>query len=615
MSERPGRKALFVGIAPRDGEESDPVAGRLQGDLALLISWMESARAGTVPDAAEDAIREPVLHPLVHSLLELIAQAGRDREACREQERLFMENPVPMALRDSRLSLVKTNRAYQDLFSDATDWIASPDQPPGPLVVHGEEPADSAFLTGKPHISEVIAEQPDGTKTYFEQQVIPCRFSGETAVLAVFSYRDITLLRKLQEAALPDQTMIAGADPVSSGLYQNNPCPMLILDSQFHIREANEAFITETRLPRELLYGKRIDDLPFSPENENPSGSIIGTGGTTPLRIYLEFPDGLKGYDLYAFPLEDRKSPGQYIVQLYNVSAYLDSIRDLNRRLERITRDESGHDSGEGERNQNESTVVEPVAGNPDADVSLQLRSSEQARQPAASLPGPSLPEGGAGQEQGPAPASGTTGDSPCENGLPGEKRNVPVSIPQPDQDTGGSGQERNRGRTAEGGNGRSYGIVEFGLGGSHYALDITITREIVEMMPITSLPHAPAYLKGVMNLRGEIFNIIDIQKILGIGGTGTESAGKIIVLTPDAADGENIGIIVDAVQSVRQIHDDAIEYLNDSKDMQNAGLMKGIIKVNADGNGENKGEKHLIIWLDMQALVMDLIRRNTQKK
>jgi len=51
--------------------------------------------------------------------------------------------------------------------------------------------------------------------------------------------------------------------------------------------------------------------------------------------------------------------------------------------------------------------------------------------------------------------------------------------------------------------------IVEFVLGGERYALDIQLAREIVEMIPITPIPRAPSYISGVINLRGEITNIL----------------------------------------------------------------------------------------------------------
>ena len=97
--------------------------------------------------------------------------------------------------------------------------------------------------------------------------------------------------------------------------------------------------------------------------------------------------------------------------------------------------------------------------------------------------------------------------------------------------------------------------VVEFELGGERYALDIQLAREIVEMIPITPIPRAPPYISGVINLRGEITNIMNLNALLGLTNTEIRSNQKIIVLVPEAAGGSNVGIIVDDVISVMQVY------------------------------------------------------------
>jgi len=59
--------------------------------------------------------------------------------------------------------------------------------------------------------------------------------------------------------------------------------------------------------------------------------------------------------------------------------------------------------------------------------------------------------------------------------------------------------------------------VVEFEICNEHYALDISLTREIVEMVPITPVPRAPPHIAGIINLRGEITNIINLNQILNL--------------------------------------------------------------------------------------------------
>lgn len=149
-----------------------------------------------------------------------------------------------------------------------------------------------------------------------------------------------------------------------------------------------------------------------------------------------------------------------------------------------------------------------------------------------------------------------------------------------------------------------SVDVVEFQLGEEHYALDIQIAREIVEMMPITPLPRAPRYLAGIINLRGEITNIIDLRNLLGLPGSGSIENQKIVVLMPDVSGGSNLGIIVDDVHSVISVRNEQIERINDGITSSISSYVKAIIKI---GDESNEKGKTLIIWLDVQKVIGDL--------
>jgi purine-binding chemotaxis protein CheW len=138
--------------------------------------------------------------------------------------------------------------------------------------------------------------------------------------------------------------------------------------------------------------------------------------------------------------------------------------------------------------------------------------------------------------------------------------------------------------------------VVEFELGGERYALDIQLAREIVEMIPITPIPRAPPYISGVINLRGEITNIMNLNTLLGLPNQEIRNNQKIIVLVPEAAGGSNVGIIVDDVSSVLQITDTDIEHMGEGFASEFSSFVKGIIKIKSDD--AEKKNKSLIIWI-----------------
>jgi purine-binding chemotaxis protein CheW len=150
--------------------------------------------------------------------------------------------------------------------------------------------------------------------------------------------------------------------------------------------------------------------------------------------------------------------------------------------------------------------------------------------------------------------------------------------------------------------------VVEFELGGERYALDIQLAREIVEMIPITPIPRAPPYISGVINLRGEITNIMNLNTLLGLPNQEIRDNQKIIVLVPEAAGGSNVGIIVDDVRSVTQVSDADVEHMGEGFASEFSSFVKGIIKIKGeDGEKTDKTSKGLIIWIDMQKVLKDL--------
>jgi purine-binding chemotaxis protein CheW len=149
--------------------------------------------------------------------------------------------------------------------------------------------------------------------------------------------------------------------------------------------------------------------------------------------------------------------------------------------------------------------------------------------------------------------------------------------------------------------------VVEFVLGGERYALDIQLAREIVEMIPITPIPRAPPYISGVINLRGEITNIMNLNTLLRLPNQEIRENQKIIVLVPEAASGSNVGIIVDEVLSVLQVSQSDIENLGEGLASEVSGFVKGIIKLKGD-DSEKKGTD-LIIWIDMKRVLEDVAK------
>jgi purine-binding chemotaxis protein CheW len=154
--------------------------------------------------------------------------------------------------------------------------------------------------------------------------------------------------------------------------------------------------------------------------------------------------------------------------------------------------------------------------------------------------------------------------------------------------------------------------VVQFQIGGTNYALDIHLAREIVEMMPITPVPRAPPHIAGIINLRGEITNILNLNHLLGLnlGNIDAENR-KIIVLVPESAGNSNIGMIVDDVKSVLQVDEAKIDQMDTS--MSKEAYVKGIIKVN--DSDSSKGEENLVIWIDIAKILNETLNNFAENR
>jgi purine-binding chemotaxis protein CheW len=99
--------------------------------------------------------------------------------------------------------------------------------------------------------------------------------------------------------------------------------------------------------------------------------------------------------------------------------------------------------------------------------------------------------------------------------------------------------------------------LCAFRVGEEEYVIDLRRIREILQPLPVTPVPHAPEFLAGVMNLRGEVIPVVDVRKRLGTAGTSPRS--KVLVVN---VAGRLLGLVVDAVAEVVRIPRSAIRPL-----------------------------------------------------
>ena len=102
---------------------------------------------------------------------------------------------------------------------------------------------------------------------------------------------------------------------------------------------------------------------------------------------------------------------------------------------------------------------------------------------------------------------------------------------------------------------------LTFTLADEEYGIGILKIREIIGMMPITSVPQTPPFVRGVINLRGKVIPVVDLRLRFGMPEIDYSERTCIIVVEINGSTGKvQIGTVVDSVSEVLNIKGEDIE-------------------------------------------------------
>ena len=129
----------------------------------------------------------------------------------------------------------------------------------------------------------------------------------------------------------------------------------------------------------------------------------------------------------------------------------------------------------------------------------------------------------------------------------------------------------------------RQMQVLEFELGGETYCVDIDYVSEIVDRGSLTSVPNAPEFVEGVMDLRGRTTSIVNPKTLLNVGETG--DASRIVIFDAKQFEDEAaIGWLVDEVDQVLRVSMDDVE----DPPMERSDFIEGIVR----------REDELVVWI-----------------
>lgn len=145
-----------------------------------------------------------------------------------------------------------------------------------------------------------------------------------------------------------------------------------------------------------------------------------------------------------------------------------------------------------------------------------------------------------------------------------------------------------------------------FRLNGRLYGIDIHDVREVGPETDFTPIFHAPRAVRGYMNVRGRIYLLLDLRRMLGFEDKALDAASRVILFKP--AVGENFGILVDSIADMVTVDQAQIE----NRRKQDHGHPQGEERRGIDiAMGICKMEKELLVILNSGNLLGAAVQQN----
>lgn len=130
--------------------------------------------------------------------------------------------------------------------------------------------------------------------------------------------------------------------------------------------------------------------------------------------------------------------------------------------------------------------------------------------------------------------------------------------------------------------------MITFRLGSDRYGVALDLVREIQRAGLITPVPTAPAFVTGVVNLRGSILSVVDIRVLFGLPAVVISEKTRILVVENESL---RVGMLVETVDEITDVARDGIK--------PPLSLDKGIAEDYIEGIATHRGEMLIIIDLE----------------
>ncbi len=142
-----------------------------------------------------------------------------------------------------------------------------------------------------------------------------------------------------------------------------------------------------------------------------------------------------------------------------------------------------------------------------------------------------------------------------------------------------------------------------FRLSGRLYGVDIQDVKEINTEIDFTPIFHAPKVIKGYINIRGQVYLLLDLRRIFGFEEQEVNKSNRVVLFMPEV--GDPCGVMVDSIDDVVTVDEERIENRRKKQETHDGSDRRGIDV----GVGVCKLKDELLIILDARKLLHSISR------
>ena len=135
--------------------------------------------------------------------------------------------------------------------------------------------------------------------------------------------------------------------------------------------------------------------------------------------------------------------------------------------------------------------------------------------------------------------------------------------------------------------------LVTFKLADETYGINVMHVQEVLRISEIAPVPGAPAYVLGIINLRGNVVTVIDTRSRFGLPSAETDDSSRIVIIESEEM---VVGILVDSVAEVVELHQSEIDSAPNVGNDESSRYIQGVANRESD----------LLIVVDLNKLLTE---------